>query len=102
MNEYNGNGRIRAALVYISLAVGLVALAKGTLFSSGREMGQIEEHLKYNDERLNGLDHRMDIDEQRADPELRAMSQAVADDEQAISQMQYLIARLKQALGEKR
>jgi hypothetical protein len=98
LNGGNGAVKVRSVLImYLSLAMSIVALGK-TVFFSGSELGGIDAHLSYNDQRMDELTRRLDNDENRDQPSIEAMRAAVQQEEHAVEQENELISDLKAQL----
>ena len=100
-NGSNGNGRVKSAVVALSLVLSTAALIKDTVFSSGREMGSIEQHLTFDDQRLDRQDARLDRDEERLEPVVAEMEQIRASEQERINEQQNFINELRAAIGRK-
>lgn len=101
INGTNGNGGVRGLLVYLSLIVALVALARPIFFAGGEE-ARIEEHLKYTDARLDSVESRQQKEEDKLEPEIVAMKESYFEDQQIIAQQKEFILELRQDLGKRR
>lgn len=100
-SETNGNGNLRSVLmlagVVISLGMSVITLV-GRGFSSGDEVGRIEQHLSNNDTRIDALDKRMDRDEDRNEKALEEYRQVKDQASQTIQEEKAFIEELRAQL----
>jgi len=97
----NGNGKIRGMIVYVSLAVSLMALAQ-PIFFAGSQNQKFEDHLEYLDKEVMALDLRQTKEEDKTEPEIQAMKETVFEDQQILAQQKEFILELRQQLGQRR